>query len=607
MNLRVFSETVDEKAREMSREELQLLLHSLARKIPENCRQEFIGIMEQARRDRVNAGTGFDVDSAARKRDQDEIRQQLAELIKQFKMVEEGEVMLLANGYEDYSSGYWDSDWVYEYEDPEGIGRIYEQADSLLQRCVSDGFYKEAAEVFELMTETEATADDGGDCLELDLREMEREGLVSVDCERLTANGLYAVYQSTESGKRAEELYSYVTTDFCRDARLEDMLSIGMEEPEGLADFWKSWIALLLEKDGDTAGRYLEEAVLYQCTEEEMAETARKAGVRHPALYLGVIKRLSESSASRALEAGKAAMEIIDVKYAVRGEIALAAAEAAVGVEERGLAECFWIEAFRSDTTPVNYLRIAAECAAPGQYREEMERIIRECRKYSNLSSDGGFTGNRHISARELRINTVSEAELDTLHFLNGDFDAAMKKIAAVKRGLGWSGSFIKRGIPLFLLLLLQGENPPEGCRSMFWTAANEMGFRKQDYETGLKAEDGKAVPTDGCEDENAFRSVFFRWRKQHVLAEEQAQEYLVQLERLIDIRVRAIVGGQHRGHYGSVAALAAALGEVKESRGEPCAKSRILLEYRAAFPRHNSFHAELRSYGMPDTRKNRR
>ena len=90
-------------------------------------------------------------------------------------------------------------------------------------------------------------------------------------------------------------------------------------------------------------------------------------------------------------------------------------------------------------------------------------------------------------------------------------------------------------------------------------------------------------------------------------VAEEEAKSYLTSLEEMIDRRFRAIVSGQHRNHYRSVAALAAALGEVKASRGDIGAKEKLLLKYREEFPRHSALHSELRGYGMPDMRKGRR
>ena len=81
-------------------------------------------------------------------------------------------------------------------------------------------------------------------------------------------------------------------------------------------------------------------------------------------------------------------------------------------------------------------------------------------------------------------------------------------------------------------------------------------------------------------------------------------QGYLAVLGPLIDKRVVAIVSGQHRSHYESVAALAAGLGEVKESMGIKGAKEEIMQSYRKQFPRHSSFHAALRQNGMSDKRK---
>ena len=36
--------------------------------------------------------------------------------------IDEGELTLDAEEYEDYSEGYWDSEWVTEYSDNQGIG-----------------------------------------------------------------------------------------------------------------------------------------------------------------------------------------------------------------------------------------------------------------------------------------------------------------------------------------------------------------------------------------------------------------------------------------------------------------------------------------------------
>ena len=607
MNLREFTEAVDRETKEMSREELWLLAHSLARKVPEDAREEFLDLIGRARKKEAGDGENtYDITAVAKEKDREDIRAMAARLEEQFHEIEECTLALQAEGYEDYSSGYWDPDWLYEYEDPEGIGEIFEQTDNLIEHCVNDGFYEEAVKLFDLAVGTEVYADDGGgDGIFLSLRDLVDEHLASVDCDRLILNGLYAVYQNTEPDQRAQEMYAYLTSDLLRGTRLEAVLSVGREELEGQEMFWKSWIRLLTDKSGDTAGKYLEEAVLFQCADAEMIEAAHKAVSLHPGLYLAVVKKLAESNAACALDTGRTALKEIDAKYRIRGSVALATAEAALKTGERKLAEQCWLEAFRSDTTAVNYLRIAAECGDPGQYREELAQAINSCkpdsgddyRAFSNY-------GNRYESYQEIETNSIHGKERFLLNFLSGDFDAAMEECAKVQKGLGWTGHVIKCGLPLFLLLLLKSSTPAAGCREQVRTAAYEMRFQKKDYEKGLCKGPGSQEPSAGEENADIFEKAFSKWKARQVISAEQEEKYLVQLERLIHMRVRAIVSGQHRNHYGSVAALAAALGEVKESRGELFAKDRILLNYRAEFPRHSSFHAELRAYGMPDTRK---
>ncbi len=607
MNLREFTEAVDQETKEMSSEELWLLVHSLARKVPEDAREEFLDLVRGARKKETWDGENtYDTAAVAREMDRKDINAAIGRLEDQFHEIEKGTLALRAEGYEDYSSGYWDPDWVYEYEDPEGIGAIFEQADNLIQHCVNDGFYEEAVKLFDLAVGTEVYADDdSGDGIFLSLGDLADEHIVSVDCKRLIENGLYAVYQNTEPDQRAQEMYAYLTSDLLRGTRLEDVLRVGREELEGQEMFWRSWIRLLTDKPGDTAGKYLEEAVLFQCTEKEMIEAAHKAAPIHPGLYLAVVKKLAGNNAACALDTGRTALKEIDGKYRIRGSVALATAEAALKTGERKLAERCWLEAFRSDTTAVNYLRIAAECGDPGEYRKELTQAIDSCKPdFGDDDREYSDYENRYESYQETETNSMHEKERFLLCFLNGDFDAAMEKCAKVKEGLGWTDHVIKCGLPLFLLLLLKNDTPAAGCREQIRAAAYEMRFQKKDYETGLCKEPGSQEKSAGEENADAFEKAFSKWKARQVISAEQEEKYLVQLERLIHMRVKAIVSGQHRNHYNNVAALAAALGEVKESRGELFAKDRILLNYREEFPRHSSFHAQLRAYGMPDTRK---
>ena len=80
----------------------------------------------------------------------------------------------------------------------------------------------------------------------------------------------------------------------------------------------------------------------------------------------------------------------------------------------------------------------------------------------------------------------------------------------------------------------------------------------------------------------------------------------LERLEQWTRMRVEGIMEKNHRNYYGECAAFVAALGEVRESRGEPGKKAEIMEAYRSKYSRRTAFHHELREYGMADTRKRR-
>ncbi len=214
MSLREFTETIDKLAEKMTREEFRMFLHSFARKVPEWQRTEFMEILEMAKAHENSEEEENGFASKAAKQDKVEIEKEYMRLKELFEEIQEGELYIDAEGYEDYSSGYWDSDWVYEYEDTQGVGKIFEDAASLLVRSVNDKCYETAVDLFGLLLEAEVFVADQGDGFTLSLREMIEEHLASIDLEELAQHVLYAVYQSTEPDKRAECFYEYCTQPF---------------------------------------------------------------------------------------------------------------------------------------------------------------------------------------------------------------------------------------------------------------------------------------------------------------------------------------------------------------------------------------------------------
>jgi len=600
MNLREFTEIVDQKAGERSRSELLVFLHSIARKVPEEKREEFIGILEGIRGDAAGEESR-PPETVMKMTDEKEIRKEFGRLAELFGRIEEGELTLHADGYEDYSRGYSDS-WVWEYEDEQAVGRVYEDAGRLIQRCVNDGVYRLAVEMFDLFSDTQATVENDWEDFEMGVQKLAQEHLAALNLENLALYALYAAYQDSEPKERAKNLYVYFSIPFFGEIHVEDMLSLGREELQDQSAFWDSWIQLLSAQAGDIPARLLREAVSYQHGEKGMLEFARLSYRTHPSLYLEALDGLERAhDYLRQLEAGQEALEKVGRKYILRSRIALKTAEAAIRLEKEEEAERCLLEAFASWTVPVGYLRILCESRDPEAYREETKRII--------LSAGRGHeAGSNTRVPAELQENLISGYQADILGFLSGDFDAVMGQCLGRDRPLGWTGSFVKCGIAMFLLLLLEGEDWKPGCLKMAENLLHYLDFRAEEYYCGTKHQveyAGKtAVPG---EDMELFGKCFQRWKAGYHLTQEKKQEYLSKLEGLIDGRIEAVVSGQHRGSYRGAAALAAALGEVKESMGQAGEKQCVMQKYKERFPRHSSFHGELRAFGMKDTRKNKR
>lgn len=96
---------------------------------------------------------------------------------------------------------------------------------------------------------------------------------------------------------------------------------------------------------------------------------------------------------------------------------------------------------------------------------------------------------------------------------------------------------------------------------------------------------------------EEIFWGIFCSWKDSYRMAVDDMRLHLEWLESMIDKRINGIVGGKYRRKYNSVALLAAALGEVKESLGIKMAKKAITNKYSERYLRHRNFRGALKEY----------
>lgn len=153
--------------------------------------------------------------------------------------------------------------------------------------------------------------------------------------------------------------------------------------------------------------------------------------------------------------------------------------------------------------------------------------------------------------------------------FFDGEFQHVINEGMNVKNAVGWSSTFMKSGIALFLLSLYSGEQLSQGCRKMCENVVCSIEFTVQEYSKGLSR-------TFELNDVEAFWNLFGRWKNSNVLTEADQEMIINKLDQWIQMRVEGIMQNNRRNYYGECAAFVAAFGEVRESRGERNAKDNI-------------------------------
>lgn len=569
---------MEQKIKELSKENLQDIILSM------------IGLLSKEQYEKlermIEACTAEKGKIQLTERMSQEYMDEKMELLRKWmNQIDEGELYLDVDEYEDYSDSYWDRDWITDYYDNQGIGDKIEFMVRFAQELVNDRKYQKANYIYEWLWEMSVSTDPEYECDPVDLELLSENKIIHTDLEQLALLALYADYQVQEPGNRAEDLYLYFSIYTFRKLHIQDMLCIGREELDGTEQFWEDWIALLQTKSGETESRLLQEAVLYQEGIAGLVKMADKNCDMHPSLYLSAMQEYNKKHDYLQIEkTGERALEKIDSKLKIRSRIALMAAYAAscLGHTEKQMQFCW--ECFRSDSTDRNFLRLFGTKEMAEKYGLAGWEVL--CSEEKGDSVDC-------VRNAELAKNTISDYEYYMLSFYTGNFQE-IKDVSKNPQGsLGWSGCFIRYGIRLILLYLYDNPLPSKAAAGI----AGYVGFPdgndlslQMNFESEI-AEESRRLKI------STFWNYFQRWKKYFHMSEEEKNKYLTWAEKITYGRADAIVSGQHRRHYGEVAGLLALVAEIKESMGETGAKQMIFQEYKKKFPRHSSFQAEMRSY----------
>lgn len=305
----------------------------------------------------------------------------------------------------------------------------------------------------------------------------------------------------------------------------------------------------------------------------------------HPSLYLAAMKEYEKSHDYKQIEKiGEKALEKIDSELIIRSETALQAAYASSCLMHKEKVMRFCWEAFYSDSTDKNFLRLFGTEEMARQYGMRGKEVLAARIKGNSAE---------YVRNAELRRNVIGDYGYYTLSFYTGDFETVKQASKNPKGSLGWSSGFIRYGIRLILLYLHENAMPSKAVEAV----ASYVGFQDNNDSDFMLFFENEIIE-ESCQNKTStFWNYFQRWKPFFPMEAEERKKYLAWAEKIVRDRTNAIVGGQHRGYYGEVAVLLAIVAEIKEDMKISGAKREIFAEYKRKFPRHSSFQAEMRSY----------
>lgn len=606
MNFTQFLKAVDQAAAAMSKEQLAEFIHETARTLPENHREDFLAEMLL-----FAGGKETHICPEPSKADQEaaaDFEQKRSFLRTRLERMESGELCLEGSLNPEYDDWYSSAEEEFLYSDPEGILDIIEEACRFVHQCVDCEEYQAACELTGILIGLDIMV--GGEYQEytdepININDLKSYHLGNVDYRTLVIDAARAAYCASALSERADELYITLMNSGRRDITLEMILQGGRELPE-IDAFLPLWIEHLGRMTGSSAGKLLQEALELADDGEQLLANARKYCGEHPELYEQYLTaNQGKTDADSLLAVGTEALEAIEKKYLVRSRIALLTSRTALEQDRPELAETCWLEAFRSDTRVVNYLRLLMECRDFSNVREAAAQIYRET--CSQLRKDSYFLP----TAGGGRENQLNPTQAYLLAFLGGEFDYVREGAMNATNSLGWSASFMKCGLAAFLLLLTEDGSLPQdaaqqggelktmkpGAREMLRRIVAAVGFDKSEYEKGTL----RLIEESN---EGWFLTCWNRWKRTVPLSREQREALLGWAEGLVTKRVQGIMEGNHRNYYGECAAYIAALGEAREAGGEPNGKQATMAKYMEAYNRRSAFRQVMRGYGMQDARK---
>ena len=486
--------------------------------------------------------------------------------------VENGDIYLEAEGYDDYQENSWDPDWITEYHDNFGAMAFLLKAIKTCRQLIMLQEYETAylllLRICTLQFCTEYVGEEwcGDEEEEMELEELVEEGLVSIDLRDLALCLIYACYQTQKGQKRIQEIYEYLSWKMGKEVVFTDVMAFGPEMISHADAFMQSWCRYLVKLDGDRAAQLLLDASRYLGGEEHLLSVARENVQKHPSLYLEYCKRKYQSGEYiSCIEISREAISQIEMNREIRADISDIGVDASERVNDAVGRKLFCQAAFASKPDSRRLLRL---------YEFDDKEVIQNALCRLESINAGPFHGNT-ISV-ELKETHIADKKLkEVFRFLLGDYEKVVQKCMEDKDSLGWSYSLKGVIVPLLMLSMKKDGD--------IKTKAESALIRKMEYEFGFKQKGSRT-----------FGEYFAIWRKHFQIAEKHREIYMKWLSGEVDKRVEGVVGGGHRKSYYKAAELIVMLGALREEKGEMNGIYELVEHYKRMHSRKYAFRNEI-------------
>lgn len=563
----------------MTKKELEKFIHLLAWKTDEDKREKFVEYLCAGDKNAPVHGDDTVVSC---------IKQETAAVMKDLKRIEQGELCIAGYFNEYYDDWYDDVDDEFVFRNTDKIQSIIMKACDVLKSATEMTLYDEAYHLSNEMINLRISINgDYADNVQeyMYLNEVYETNVFQFDFRGFGLNALYSQYVIKTGEERVREMYRTLLYFCCVNLKIEQILQLGYDDLVGCGQFLNDWISFLGEINSKDSRKFIREAVKLSAGTDDILSAAEKYVKIHPGLYEELLIDGRDLSNEQLLEIGLDALGRIPVELVIRSRIALMTAEYAIKLNKPSVAEYCLIEAFRSDTTVTNYLRIVFNC-------ENYSKLIPVMKEIYN-----GFSGNLNnvfTDRNDDLCRNILRADMHcSLLLLGMEFERIFKFRKNMKdnNSKGEIAS-VKCPTPLLLIYFYAGEDMLPGIRAMCMKAVENIDFRPDKY-FFLNAE-----KTEDIKSEELLFMCVRKWKKYAMSEYDYKEEFLKYIGNAIHTDTVNVLKRQERFCYGNCASYIAALGEVNDSIGNTDkGKTALINQYNKEFPRYRAFRKELQSF----------